>query len=238
MFSLAFAIAVSAVALSLAQQHGKVPTIWDLELGMHARDLPARDFVDTACGTENGPPSRPLAGFEAFAECPPEATGLHRVWFRYDDEMEYRARAIGDELMIQRYTGTQILGQPVNLSVLFDEAGILRGFRVITDPRADLQVRLGAYSLEVHFRARYAEPDWDCVDLPRLDDEQPVGRQFIKRRCEKIYGGDRRLIVETHLFRKPGQAPFDPHTRKVTEGQFESSARLEVFSLSVQGAKR
>ena len=69
-------------------------TVWDLTLGTSAADLP-HDFVDFACGSNGGPPGLALAGFADYASCPAEPNGLHEVYFRYNDEQEYVARALG-----------------------------------------------------------------------------------------------------------------------------------------------
>ncbi len=82
-------------------------------------------------------------------------------------------------------------------------------------------------------QARFKRDGWNCVDLPREDRELPVGSRFIKQVCEKIWKGEVRLVLRTHLRRKPGQAEFDPQNRKRTEGQFESFTRLDLLHVSV-----
>ena len=75
-------------------QNAPTSKIWDIKLGTPVDALPLDNFVDPACGTNGGPPSRVLKGFNEFAQCTVErTTGLREVWFRYDDEMEYVARA-------------------------------------------------------------------------------------------------------------------------------------------------
>jgi hypothetical protein len=69
------------------QQRRGRPTIENVQLGAPVSALPEEEFVDPACGTNGGPPGLRLDGFEQFARCRAEASGLHEVWFRYDDEL-------------------------------------------------------------------------------------------------------------------------------------------------------
>ena len=138
-------LAASGVALSTAMAGGlrfaqaQAPKIWDIKLGSPIKDLPA-DFVDTACGTNGGPPARVLKGFREFAQCPVErTTGLHEVWFRYDDEMEYVARARRSDIMVRQYQANSLAGQPIITSLLIDDDGLVQGYRVVNDPRVDAQ---------------------------------------------------------------------------------------------------
>jgi hypothetical protein len=66
--------------------------VWDIPLGAKIADI-ADDYIDYACGTNGGPPSTALTGFKDFRRCRPEASGLREVYFRYDDELEYWAKA-------------------------------------------------------------------------------------------------------------------------------------------------
>ena len=112
------------------------PKIWDVKLGTSVGELPDEEFVDPACGTNGGPPGLRIATFEQFEQCNPEASGLREIWFRYDDEEEYIARAARDPDAIARANAMLVLGQPVLLSLLVDRAGLVQGYRIITDPRA------------------------------------------------------------------------------------------------------
>ena len=80
----AFAQEPPAPSLSRSQ-------IWDLRLGASITQAPD-DFVDFACGA-NGSPSTPIKGWRESGRCRPDARGLREVFFRYDDEAEYWARA-------------------------------------------------------------------------------------------------------------------------------------------------
>src|SRR5579872_334930 len=126
--SLCFIGAVLALCLSQAAAWAQEPAtkIWDIKLGTPIAELPLDQFVDPACGTNGGPPSRVLAGFRDFALCPlDKSTGLHEVWFRYDDELEYIARARRSEIMIHLYQANVLGGQPIITSLLIDDAGLV-----------------------------------------------------------------------------------------------------------------
>ena len=66
----------AALAMSLAagpdqvRAQAQAPKIWDIKLGIPISALPLSDFVDTACGTNGGPPARVLKSFYEFAQCP------------------------------------------------------------------------------------------------------------------------------------------------------------------------
>jgi hypothetical protein len=202
--------------------------IWDIKLGTPVTALPLDQFVDPACGTNGGPPSRVLSGFADFALCPPDkATGLHEVWFRYDDELEYVARARRSEIMIRLYQANSLGGQPIITSLLIDESGLVQGYRIVNDPRAAGATRIEAYGLVELFKGMVA-PGLDCVDLPPGPGERPIEDLFIKQSCEVKTDGQVTRI-EARRYYKPGQFLVDPNDNRITENEFESSARLEVY---------
>jgi hypothetical protein len=211
---------------ALAQQRPTRAEIWDLKLGNRVESLPD-EFTDYACGNNGGPPSRPLTGFKDFQRCRPEADGLYEVYFRYDDELEYWAKANNFTTEIQKYSGTKVYDFPVVLSARFNAQGVLAGIRIVSDPRDTTRDREGAYLLRNFLSARFGREGWDCVDLPAEDGETPVFRTFIKQRCSKTVDGARADLQATFL-RKKGQTEIDPHTGRQTEGQFESMARFDL----------
>ena len=201
--------------------------VWDLRLGTPADRLPD-EFADYACGTNGGPPSIPLNGWGDFRRCRPDAAGLREVYFRYDDELEYWAKANNFATEIEKYSGTKVYDFPVVLSGRFDESGVLAGLRIVSDPRDPSRDRDEAYLLRNFLTARYGRDGWDCVDLPAAEGETPVGRTFIKQRCRKTIAGNTVADIETHFFRKKGQSQYDPQSGRTTEGQFESLVRFEL----------
>ena len=202
--------------------------IWSLKLGTSAAALARDAFVDYACGSNGGPPQQALAGWSDYDKCRPEPNGLREVYFRYDDELEYWAKAHRARTLIAQYAGTKVLDFPVILSGLFDASGTLAGLRIVTDPQASPQDRKQAYTLTNFFKARYGGDGWDCADIPRAAGENPVGTLYINQRCAKLVKGDMRAVLETRFLRKPGQAEFSG-SGKLTVGQFESSTRLELL---------
>jgi hypothetical protein len=227
-----FGVLLAALAAAGAGDAGaeeRTTTLWDLRLGTPAAELPVLDFTDYACGTDGGPPSLPLAGFTDFARCPAEPNGLHEVYVRYDDEMEYRARAMESPQMIDRYAGTRLFVYPVVLSVLFDEGGILRAVRAVTDDRATVRQRRIAYGMGAYVRGLLGDDGWACRDDPPLPGEQAIQGLLIKQHCRKTLPDGRIVTTDARLLRKPGQQMVDPHTHELIAGQFESTARMEIY---------
>ena len=202
--------------------------IWDIEIGANVADL-ADDFIDYACGTNGGPPSTPLAGWKDFRRCRPEPSGLREVYFRYDDEIEYWAKANNLAPQLEQYIGTKTYGFPIIASALIGEDGVVRGIRIVSDPRDPTGDRDEAYLLRNFLNARFGREGWQCEDLAAEPGETAVTGIFIKQRCEKdIEGGLHGLLVTRHL-RKPGQNQYDPHSGKETTNQFESNVRFELI---------
>jgi hypothetical protein len=227
-----YCLSASACALCLAASVAgaqKFATrLWDIPLGTPIGQLPLDDYVDPACGTNGGPPARVLKSFAEFALCPAEsATGLHEVWFRYDDEMEYIARARRSEIMIRQYQANSLAGQPITTSLLIDDAGLVQGYRVVNDARAEGRTRITAFDLADLFKGM-AGAGLQCADLPPAEGERPVEDLFVKENCELTADG---VVthVEARRFYKPGQFAVDPNDNRLNENEFESSARLEVY---------
>jgi len=222
----ALALALCFTNAASAQQ--PLPRIWDVQLPSPVGDLPDEEFVDRACGTNGGPPGLAIGAFERFERCRPEASGLREIRFRYDDEWELIARAARDPDAIARNNAMMVLGQPVTLSLLIDRAGLVQGYRIFTDPRAEEEVRSGAYGVAIAFKARFGTEGWTCNNLPPAEGESPILGTFVKERCEKLADGQA-ITVESRHYHKPGQALLDPNTGLPTVNQFESSARLQVI---------
>ena len=179
-------------AASAASAQTAPPKIWDLKLGTPIADLPHGDYVDPACGTNGGPPARVLKDFTEFGLCPTEnTTGLHEIWFRYDDEMEYVARARRSDIMIRQYQANSLAGQPIITSLLIDDAGIVQGYRIVNNPRVEGGTRIDAYGLADIFKG-IAGLGLNCTDLPLTEGERPIDDFYVKQVCEK--NADGRMI--------------------------------------------
>jgi hypothetical protein len=203
--------------------------IHGLKLGLKAGEMSADTFGDLACGSNGGPPRQAIDDWSDFRKCRPEPSGLYEVNARFDDQQEYVGRAIDDPMYAQGRLGTRVAGHPVILSVLFDKDGVLRGIRMVSDPRGSIMERRMAHMLRLAIINRYDPDGWTCTDLPPAAGETPVGGGvFIKQRCEK-HTVERNLFVETHFLRKPGQNEVDPATGEATTGQFESWTRFELM---------
>src|SRR5437762_7850514 len=189
-------LVVAAAQIAVAQERPTRVEVWDLKLGTPVDQL-SEDFSDFACGTNGGPPSTPLSGWREFRRCRPEANGMREVYFRYDDELEYWAKANDFATEIKKFSGTKVYDFPVVLSARFDERGILAGIRIVSDPRDTSRDREEAYLLRNFLTARYGREGWICVDLPPAEGETPVFRTFIKQRCQKTVEGGALAALET-----------------------------------------
>ena len=201
--------------------------IWDLKLGTPVAQLPDA-FIDYACGTNGGPPSTPLASWRDFARCRAEPGGFHEIHFRYDDELEYWARANNLRPQMEQFSGTKTYGFPITVSALIDDDGSVRGIRVVSDPRFEQHNRDEAYLLRNFLTARFGREGWACDKLAAEDGETPVDGMFVKERCRKEIDERTTASLGTRHLRKAGQSPIDPRTGRETTGQFESVVRFEL----------
>ncbi|HZY68001.1 MAG TPA: pentapeptide repeat-containing protein [Devosia sp.] len=222
--------ATAQEARGAEDQH--LPSVWDLTIGAHWSELPVRDFIDYACGTNGGPPSKPIATWSEFATCPAEAEGgWHEVYFEYDDEQEYIGRARNLDLQVMRHEFTWVNGIPVIASALFDDDGFLVGVRLVTDPRVEDARREKGMVLGGFMKARYGESGWACEDLPRAERESAFLDIFVKQTCEKTVtigeAGEVNLHLDIRNLRGPGQTTL-AYDNVPTEGEFESSTRFEA----------
>jgi len=153
------------------------------------------------------------------------------------------SRARDLEREISRWAGTTEVSFPVVVSALFDRDGILKAIRMVTDARPDhrndvteanVRKRADAYVLGGIMAGRHNMiASRDCVSQPPAEGESPVGDVFIKQLCEvSDPATKRRISLSVHFFRKPGQSGFNPQLpTQLTEGQFESLTRFEMFQL-------
>lgn len=182
--------------------------------------------MEPSCGTDGGPPSIRLNGFDDYDRCPVEPeTGLREVWFIYDDEWEYIARAYRDPVEIGRFSANVFFGQPIITSLLIDDSGLVQGYRVITDQGAPDDVRERAHLLLDVFKTTVGDGSWQCEQLQQGERETPVNGVFVKSDC--IMVSELTIaMAEARLLRKPGQDYYiNP-----PEGYFEGRARLEVYN--------
>ena len=202
--------------------------VWDIHIGEKASEIPD-EFINYACGTNGGPPSIPLVNFTQFKKCKPDANGLREVYFEYDDELEYWARALDLKEEIKMYAGTTAYEFPVVASVLFDDAGLAKGERLVTDPRQQLsRDRNEFWTLADFIRQRFGDDGWECKDLPPDEGESPAGSYFIKNHCEKMLNG-LHLLLEQRYLQKKGQQFLDPYTGKPRTEDYESATRFEMY---------
>jgi hypothetical protein len=228
--------AALALAVTVPARADFEPEFRELGLGVSAATLGTEGYEGFACGTNGGPPGLTLAGWADFAKCPAEpVTGLHEVYAEYGTRIgrisEMFREQFGEELWLQQYGGTRMANFPVVLSLLFDDEGIARGFRVVTDTRAAIEDRGRAYLLRQRVMPIYGDDGWDCLDRPPKPGETGVGDVFINQVCRKTLDG-KYVRIETHFFRRPGQTGVDINGQFVP-GEYDSLTRWEVFDASL-----
>ena len=228
-FLIAALTAVFWLACDAAYAQQRPQRIFDIRLGSHIDQLPIRDFVQPSCGNNGGPQGLPIGSFNRFMQCRPEPGGLREVWFEYDDTAEFAALA---RRQPGRRRTTSLLDQPVVLSLLVSEGGLVMGYRIVTDSRAPAGQRLQAHQVARHFKARF-KLDGDCSDSPAGQGETAIDGEFIKEVCKSENNGVQ-IRSEERFYYRAGQQFFDPNTGVPMTNAFESSARLEVLSTRVE----
>lgn len=211
------------------------PTLLDLQLGRTASELPT-SFKSFACGTNGGPPATPIKGWSEFARCPADAQGLHEVAIEYDDAGERAARAAGNPAAAWGL-GTGIDYFPIIASALFDDAGTLRGLRLVTDPRPDQQKMpfllyrpYGEhYLLQLYLMDRFGMNAADCRELPLGPGQSPVFGMVTNRICDRTDAvAKRHYHIEARFYRRRGEHDVDADTGRLAEGHFLSETRAEI----------
>jgi hypothetical protein len=159
----------------------------DIRLGMPATDLPDAGYVNLACATD---PQKTLTTWTGWRDCPADPSGFHAIRFGYDPATSRE--------------GTIVAGHPAILTLLVDDAGIVSGLRIETDPKARLYIRKKAFLFGIQVKSRYGLDGWSCTEAQPEAGEQPVGGVFVRERCTKAVH-NRSIVVERNLFRKPEQ---------------------------------
>lgn len=230
-----FAAVLFLATAGVAEAAPRRATLFDLPLGRAASQLPG-GFKSYACGSNGGPPARAVAGWQAFRSCPPEADGLHEIAFEYDDTAEKAARAADDEPAAWGL-GTSYDYFPIIASALFDDAGVLRGLRIVTDPRPEqrkdrfmrFRPRGEHYLLQLYLMQPFGMTDADCRDLRLATGQSPVLGMSVHRVCDRTdAAAGRSYHIEARFYRRRGEHDADPTTGALTEGQFVSETRAEI----------
>ena len=203
-------------------------SIWDVQMGKPVTQVPAMDVIDVSCGTNGGPPSIALSDVTAFTQCPPEPSGLREVYFAYDDEQDYIAKALEAEYEFLQ-GGTSIYAHRVVVSVLVDEGGVVRGIRIVTDDQVSNRERRVSVNLARNLKARFNEWNLQCRDVPLGPGENPVGRQLVNEACTGASPeGDESFSLRAYYLRKRGQQALNLETQQVNTGYFSSGTRFEL----------
>jgi hypothetical protein len=176
---------------SLPAQAQPAHDLRNLTVGMPALQIQDEGYVNLTCAND---PSRKLASWSAWRDCPIDADSMRAVRFEFDPETSRE--------------GTLVAGYPVILTAQIDDAGSLAGLEINTDPKARLYKRKKAFLLGIQVRSRYGSEGWECTQQPPDHGEQPVGGTYVKESCRKIVQG-RMLVVERDLFRRPDQDARD-----------------------------
>ena len=206
--AIAVVLSTCAAAPVGAAEDGK--DIRDLGIGMKVAGLPQTGYVELSCA---GAPEKKLDNWEGYAQCPANGAGTREVRFQFDDSDDPRAK------FNDRSRGTKIGGHPVLISLLISKAQTVSGILIDTDPNVRLFMKKKAFLMGEQIRQRYGDDGWTCANLPKGADEEPVGGEFVKERCEKTTA-DRRYVYERRLLQHAGLALKD----------FVSATRLEILA--------
>ena len=134
---------------------------------------------------------------------------MHEVAARFDDEDEYVAKALGEPPMRRSAPARGSPAIPSSSPRLFDDGGVLRGIRMVSDPRATPAERRMAHLLGVAVINRYGTDGWTCTDLPPARRRVP-GRRRVHQAALRKDDAGAGPEVETHFLRKPGAARRRP----------------------------
>ncbi len=232
--AVAMAAAIIAGTAVTAEAAGPRPGIRDLVLGQPSWAQPA-DFQEFACGTNGGPPSLRLDSFADAGKCRPEPSGLREVQFRYDDEAYYLALTQRDELRAEVLQDSKLGDFSILASGLFDNDGVLRGIRAVTDDRVPDRARRQAHRMAVFVHMLYRDEGWTCEDVPPAAGEEPVGNVLIKRDCRKVTDDGYLVLTEQRYLRRPGQSIIDPANGQLRPSLFVSTSRFELYQADADG---
>ncbi len=210
--------ALAAPAMpAFAQATLFLPEFRTLGLGQTATELNPSTFENFACGTNGGLPGQPLTGFVDFMQCPPEeGNGFREVYVEYNTTNNPISRSFRErnpyEVWLPRFGLTRMASFPVVLSVLFDEAGVVRIFRVVSESRALPEEKERAHLLADRVMPTYVGlTEWACVETAPGADAGPVGFRYINRVCTKTLDGKFVRIEQRYLTNAAGA--IDAYTR-------------------------
>src|SRR5437762_1218761 len=139
--TLAAAFFVSLVAAAMQASAAQNPggnDLRDIQLSKPIADLPDAGYANRVCA-DNAQAA--LATWSSWRDCPANSSGFHAIRFGYDP-----ATNPG---------GTIVAGHPVILTLLIDDAGVVSGLRIETDPKARLYVRKKAFLFGTQVKLRY-----------------------------------------------------------------------------------
>jgi hypothetical protein len=182
-----FVSLVAAATQAASAQNPDGHDLRDILLGRPIGDLPDTGYANKACA-DNAQVA--LATWSSWRDCPADSSGFHAITFGYDSSTNP--------------DGTIVAGHPVILTLLIDDAGVMSGLRIETDPKARLYVRKKAFLFGIQVKSRYGLDGWSCAQAQPNAGEQPVGGVYLRERCTKITDS-RSILVERNLFRRSDQ---------------------------------
>lgn len=157
-----------------------------IRVGMQAAALPDSGYADLNCADGE----TPLPSWQRWRDCRPNAAGLRKVSFRYNDTPDHE---------------TLVAGQPVLLSLAIADEGVVQSLTMQSDPSGRAFLRKRGIHLGERVMNHYGESGWTCTDGEQAAGEEPVGTLFVRSHCEKTLGL-RFLVVDRALFRRAGQS--------------------------------
>ena len=207
-------------------------SIWDVELGRNVSELNDAIVGEIGCGTGGGPIGKPLISFKNFKDCDLSISNLYELAFTYDDEKQYIAKALNIQHRAMTAI-TTVYSHQVIISILVQPNGEIVGFRIISDPRAQVEQRSRIVALGKVLLNRFSKWDIKCVDKFPEPGEMPVGNLFIKSTCTGLSPDlSVSLRLDMSYFRKDGQNAVNPETQNINTGYFEGKTHLTILRSS------
>ena len=192
---------LGAGAVNSARAHAEEPSdLREFHVGMSVSELPSSGYADFTCADD---PSRAIAGWIMWRECPKDSRGQRAIRFKFDESANRE--------------GTKVAGHPVRLTLVLSDDAYATELVIETDPNARLFQRKRAFLLGRQAQDHYGLEGWLCAQEPAVGDEAPIGGVWLKEECSK------------HLATRTVNVKMDHYgVNKADAGTFVSKTHISI----------